>query len=666
MKSSLKGLPAIVVMGDLSDSALQEQLTTLSKFAATRREFGCVAIVGAAAVSDPEKVFVRVPDPTRIIASTYTLAPPPAKWKIAAVSREGWLVGLRDPTDTTDIKVWAERMFYNAGADDQAMRELMSQGVIGGYPDGTIRPYNPLTRAEAAKMFALAFKLEPTAGASSGFDDIPSNHWSAPFVAAIKKAGYMKGDASGKFRPNDSIRRSEIAVAIVREKFTEDKIQQLIQDESLALLQRFQRLPGSKDTPAWAVPFLAIADHAGLLPPWVRISANERATRQDLATMIYKSKFAQTGVIIDAAQGYISRSRALKVYREVANSTDELLPGESLVFYKGPPGPDQVFAEIYGVSTYKCSAPRAEERYEDTGTALYVPSQEEARVRRAGDRPIRVTGLGTRKTPDGRQSGIEIIISKEDAQKILEADAKSHFLNDWRIAVVHYPVVLETNPGEGDRDVSPEIQSIKVKVSREISRNKPEKICSITSGSGEKVEFEIEEEKLESGELVMKLNSPLKQKTTYTVELYCDNIRDSSGRPVRFAPEEKPGGLHKWSFTTGAAAPVLVKVEVKDMSIPIESQTTLKASLLDKDEKIVLGEREITFTIVDGSPEGSGLSTSNGQTGDRITVKTIDGVADVILHSGRVPGTLRVRISSKDLICDPSSVTIKVGQGGEK
>ena len=55
----------------------------------------------------------------------------------------------------------------------------MEAGFISGYTDGTFRPEQPITVAEASKFLAKLFDL-----ASDPLD--PATPWSAPFVSALK------------------------------------------------------------------------------------------------------------------------------------------------------------------------------------------------------------------------------------------------------------------------------------------------------------------------------------------------------------------------------------------------------------------------------------------------------------------------------------------------
>ncbi len=55
-------------------------------------------------------------------------------------------------------------------------------GLLSGYPDGTFRPDEPVTRAELSKILTLAFDLNETASLSD-YHDLDSNAWYYPYVA---------------------------------------------------------------------------------------------------------------------------------------------------------------------------------------------------------------------------------------------------------------------------------------------------------------------------------------------------------------------------------------------------------------------------------------------------------------------------------------------------
>ncbi|MDY8095083.1 S-layer homology domain-containing protein [Paenibacillus polymyxa] len=96
----------------------------------------------------------------------------------------------------------------------QAVQEAVKQGLITGYPDGSFRPDQPLTRKEMAALLANALKLDATEQAVT-FKDTQGS-WAASYIEAVRAAGLMTGDESGAFRPNAAVSREELAAILVR------------------------------------------------------------------------------------------------------------------------------------------------------------------------------------------------------------------------------------------------------------------------------------------------------------------------------------------------------------------------------------------------------------------------------------------------------------------
>ncbi|MDQ0116611.1 carbohydrate binding domain-containing protein [Paenibacillus harenae] len=108
-------------------------------------------------------------------------------------------------TEETDIQNhWAEKM----------LNKWSASGVMSGYPDGTLRPDQPITRAEFSLLLQRVFGIGGTGQAA--FRDVPANAWYAPSLAAALQAGYITGYDDGTFRPHNPITRAESAVMLSR------------------------------------------------------------------------------------------------------------------------------------------------------------------------------------------------------------------------------------------------------------------------------------------------------------------------------------------------------------------------------------------------------------------------------------------------------------------
>lgn len=88
---------------------------------------------------------------------------------------------------------------------------LSSQNVIGGFPDGTFRPNETLTRAQVSAILANELNLTLM---SSNFPDVSSSHWANDSIGAVVSQGLMSGYPDGTFKPNEPMTRAEVSSVI--------------------------------------------------------------------------------------------------------------------------------------------------------------------------------------------------------------------------------------------------------------------------------------------------------------------------------------------------------------------------------------------------------------------------------------------------------------------
>ncbi|MBQ4091942.1 MAG: S-layer homology domain-containing protein, partial [Firmicutes bacterium] len=94
--------------------------------------------------------------------------------------------------------------------------DLSDQSILSGYPDGTFRPQNTVTRGEFVKILAFASKDDLSAyGKNLPFAD-SKNHWSKANIDWAYQNGIVNGKSSTSFDPDGKITRQEMAVMIYR------------------------------------------------------------------------------------------------------------------------------------------------------------------------------------------------------------------------------------------------------------------------------------------------------------------------------------------------------------------------------------------------------------------------------------------------------------------
>lgn len=94
------------------------------------------------------------------------------------------------------------------------IKRAVAAGYISGYPDGTIKPEAPITRQEVAVIIAKIMKLNLNEEAAEIFKDKDKLNWSKGYVGAVVAAKYMVGYPDGNFNPLNNITRGEAIYAL--------------------------------------------------------------------------------------------------------------------------------------------------------------------------------------------------------------------------------------------------------------------------------------------------------------------------------------------------------------------------------------------------------------------------------------------------------------------
>jgi len=85
-------------------------------------------------------------------------------------------------------------------------------GFVDGYEDGSFRPDAPVNRAEALKILNLAAGLQELEGSTVvSFSDVFPEDWFTPYVKAAASREIVQGYSDGTFRPSNPITRAEAA-----------------------------------------------------------------------------------------------------------------------------------------------------------------------------------------------------------------------------------------------------------------------------------------------------------------------------------------------------------------------------------------------------------------------------------------------------------------------
>lgn len=170
--------------------------------------------------------------------------------------------------------------------------KMVERGVIAGYPDGTFRPDNDITRAEFITMINEALGFDLTAVIN--YPDVIGGDWFYSQISRAQAAGYIVGNSDGTMQPNQAITRQEVAIII-------SKILKLNIEGSTALA----RFSDAAAVPAWSSPSLSALVREGFMSgyPDGTIGATSLTTRA-MAAVIINNVLEKNAVVYDLAGTY--------------------------------------------------------------------------------------------------------------------------------------------------------------------------------------------------------------------------------------------------------------------------------------------------------------------------------------------------------------------------
>ena len=107
--------------------------------------------------------------------------------------------------------------FEDLPANHPYYKEICALVELGILQNGDcFKPDAPLKRMQIAKMLTLAYKIEVDAQNSSKFSDVPEGHWAKDYIESLADVGVIKGVNANQFAPNQLVTRAQFASLIER------------------------------------------------------------------------------------------------------------------------------------------------------------------------------------------------------------------------------------------------------------------------------------------------------------------------------------------------------------------------------------------------------------------------------------------------------------------
>ncbi|MGQ4646138.1 S-layer homology domain-containing protein [Lyngbya aestuarii] len=162
------------------------------------------------------------------------------------------------------------------------IQSLAATYMVAGFPDGTFKPNQPLTRAQLAVQLEKVFDQESKLNATN-FQDVTNDFWASNSIKEVSKSGFLRGYPGDVFRPEQPVSRLQVLIALasgleLKPPATPAKTIEIFQDR--------------EQVPQWAIPKIAAATEAGIVvnhPNRELLNPNQTATRAEVAAMVYQA-----------------------------------------------------------------------------------------------------------------------------------------------------------------------------------------------------------------------------------------------------------------------------------------------------------------------------------------------------------------------------------------
>ncbi len=101
-----------------------------------------------------------------------------------------------------------------------AITVMTGLGIIEGFPDGSFKPTDNVTREQATKLVAYmvlgAKNAEKLPAGDGGFTDVKADRWSAKYINFCSHMGFINGMGNGTFAPDGNITGQQLAALLLQ------------------------------------------------------------------------------------------------------------------------------------------------------------------------------------------------------------------------------------------------------------------------------------------------------------------------------------------------------------------------------------------------------------------------------------------------------------------
>ncbi|MBE9020042.1 S-layer homology domain-containing protein, partial [Chroococcidiopsidales cyanobacterium LEGE 13417] len=229
------------------------------------------------------------------------------------------------------------------------IQALTSANAIAGFPDGTFRPEQPVSRAEFAAMIQKAVNPNPVRQLSpGGFADVPTDYWAATAIATAYEGRFMDGYPDNTFQPDREIPKAQAITALA------NGLKLTPSEEATNIVNTYYT--DATQIPTYALAPIAAATQANVVvnyPDVKTLNPQAPLTRAEAAAHLYQAlvrlgKTQPLPVNVAAANYIVGGPGAVSQTPPTPTTPEETAPTETTA-----PTPDvQPGRATRGVSSY--------------------------------------------------------------------------------------------------------------------------------------------------------------------------------------------------------------------------------------------------------------------------------------------------------------------------
>ncbi len=194
------------------------------------------------------------------------------------------------------VSAVSARQFYDVASSHKnhtAISELTDLDIVKGYRDGSFRPNDTISRAEATKLLMSSTKSDSLIQATQAalpqniknmlpFHDVGNSSWYSPYIALAYQQGVVNGYSNGLFKPHKTISFAE-GLKVILETYEADTSRVRFQNHSLLYVQRSD----------WFAQYFTYAYNKNLINRDKFYHPAQPMTRGDFVEILYRLRTIQ-------------------------------------------------------------------------------------------------------------------------------------------------------------------------------------------------------------------------------------------------------------------------------------------------------------------------------------------------------------------------------------